>query len=106
MIVGKATRYFHIARGLRHGDALSCTLFNNTIEMRVRGLEGNPNRPLLTRMNQQTAYTVDVDLISPRLEELRIISYALRKSHRRLYGITITEKAKYIRSGRNENKTS
>lgn len=63
-LAGAKSREFNVARGLRQGDALSCMLFNLTLERVIRKIEINPGGTLLNRTVQYLAYADDLDILS------------------------------------------
>ena len=95
-VSGGRSREFTIRKGLKQGDALSCTLFNLVLERTMRQLTNNPGGTLLNRLTQHMAYADDVDLLGRREQELREMFIEFEEESKRA-GLSINEaKTKYM----------
>ena len=95
-VAGERSREFNIRRGLKQGDALSCTLFNLTLERIMRQVSTNPGGTLLNRLTYYVAYADDVDLLSRREVELREIFLQFEQESKKA-GLAVNEsKTKYM----------
>lgn len=101
-LAGQTSREFQVMKGLRQGDALSCMLFNLTLESAMRKLDVNPGGTLLNRTTQALTFADDVDLLSRRVDYLRENFLKIDEEAKKA-GLEVNEaKTKYMFMSRNQ----
>ena len=104
-IGGKKSRTIEIKRGLRQGDALSCILFNMTLERAIRKVDINPGGTLLNRTIQILGYADDIGILSRTEKDLKE-TYQKIEYESRCAGLKVNEeKTKYMIMRRNNQIT-
>jgi len=96
------TEAFHVKKGLRQGDALSCDLFNIALERIVRNSVANWRGTIFHKSVQLLAYADDIDVIGRTQRAVNEVFGSIEAEAAKL-GLAVNEgKTKYMLSSRKD----